>query len=303
MDSAAAGTTQNKLLKLTRKRLERFVTLLPKVLISDDPEAIHQLRVWSRRLQQALRVVLDKAKPQKGRKVRRTLRDVRRVLGPCRNLDVNIELIMERRKHASAALVQQSWDAIRNELEEKRAPLLERARRTVARYNVFDFIERAQALIDAADRDSDPIKKLNKATAQSMKAWDEAFALAYERRDETHLHKFRIAAKRLRYRAELLGDLGESQAKPLVQHLKELQTALGEWHDRCVLMHYVAEFIGQPNFLADHPDMGRALLAEIEKEKLRNEAAIDTILSHAPKVQKSWAGWKPGPDTPQSSGQ
>jgi CHAD domain-containing protein len=117
-DSGAVVSIQKKLLKLARKRLEKFVTLLPKVLVSDDPDAIHELRVWSRRLQQALRVMLAKPKPQKSRKVVRTLRQVRQVLGPCRNLDVNIALIIEKREHASAALIQQSWNAVQNELEE-----------------------------------------------------------------------------------------------------------------------------------------------------------------------------------------
>ena len=57
----------------------------------------------------------------------------------------------------------------------------------------------------------------------------------------------------------------------LVGALKELQTMMGDWHDRCVLLRHVAEFIARPNFLASHPDMSRALLAEIEKEKLRSD--------------------------------
>src|SRR6185436_10294228 len=53
----AAISNQKRLLKLARKRLQRFATLVPKVLLSDDPDTVHDLRVWSRRLQQALRVI------------------------------------------------------------------------------------------------------------------------------------------------------------------------------------------------------------------------------------------------------
>jgi len=42
---------KSQLVKLARKRLERFVTLYPKALVSDDPEIVHDLRVASRRLQ------------------------------------------------------------------------------------------------------------------------------------------------------------------------------------------------------------------------------------------------------------
>ena len=285
---------QKKLLKFARKRLERFVTLVPKVLVSDDPEVIHDLRVSSRRLQQALRVILPTPKPPKCKKVIRVLRQARQACGLCRNLDVNIGLIKEKRKHSGAGIVQRSWEAVQTELEERREALIGRARRDLAKYDVFAFIGRTTALIENADERIDPVEILDRATAGAMNAWEEAFTLAYEQRDEAQLHAFRIASKRLRYRAELLADLGQNQAEPLVTALKELQTVLGAWHDRRVLLQHVAEFIGQPNFLASHPDMGRALLAEIEKDKLRNEDTIDHLPQIAAKVRESWTIWKTG---------
>ncbi len=296
--AGAALATQKKLLRLTRKRLERFVTLLPKILISDDPDIIHDLRVWSRRLQQAIRVILPVPVPPKSKKVIRTLRQVRQSLGPCRNLDVNISLIADKRRHSGATLVRQSWEAVQNDLEEKRDALLERARSSIAKRNIFVFIERTKRLIDIAGRDVDShaaalLPKLEQAAVDAMRTCDQACALAYEQRDQTHLHQFRIAAKRLRYRTELLADLGHNRAKPLVEDLKELQTALGDWHDRCVLLQYVAEFIGRPDFLANHPDMGRALLAEMEKEKLRNQTTVEQLFEKAAKMRQSWAEWKP----------
>jgi CHAD domain-containing protein len=296
-DSIPATGSEKRLLKLARKRLERFVTLMPKILVSDDPEIIHDLRVWSRRLQQAIRVILPEPKPPKSKKVIRTLRQVRQTLGPCRNLDVNIALITEKRRHSGAAAVRQSWEAVQRDLEERRNPLLERARNDIAQKDIFAFIGRAKTLIDAAGNDNwsaaGPLQKLEAATAQAMKDCDEACALAYEQRDQTHLHQFRIAAKRLRYRVELLADLGQVKVKPLVEDLKELQNALGDWHDRCVLLQSIAEFIGRPDFLADHPDMGRALLAEMEKEKLRNETAIEQLFQKAATMRQAWAEWKP----------
>jgi len=289
--SGAALSKQKKLLTLARKRLQRFASLMPKLLVSDDPETVHDLRVWSRRLQQALRVIHPASKPLKSKKVARVLRQVRRALGPCRNLDVNLDLIKEKHQHASAAAVQRAWGSVRAKLEAKRSPLVERARREIARHDLFSFIARAQALIEATDRDTDPLESLEIAIAKSMKAWQGALASATEQRDETHLHRLRIAGKHLRYRVELLAELGDNETKPLVEALKELQNALGAWHDRCVLLRYVAEFIGRPKFLADHSDMARTLLAEMEKEKLRNTTAIDHLLTDAVKARHSWARW------------
>jgi CHAD domain-containing protein len=287
----------DKLFRLARKRLERFVTLVPKVLVSDEPEPIHDLRVWSRRLQQALQIALSRPKPPKSKKLLRMLRQVRQALGPCRNLDVNIELVEDRKAHAGATVVKRAWDAVQKDLKSKRPALLEPARRQIAQYDLYRLIRRVQDLIGAAERnDADPVGQLLERIAQAQRVWQDAFARAYERRDEARLHEFRIAAKRFRYRAEMLVDLGIGQTEPLVEELKELQDALGSLHDRFVLAAQVAEFIGRPPFLAEHPDIVRCLLAELEKDKLRNQNAVEEILRRAAKARDNWARWKPALD-------
>jgi CHAD domain-containing protein len=298
-DLAAAASTHKKLFKLARKRLERFVSLLPKMLVNDDPNTIHDLRVGSRRLQQAVRVVVPNPKSSKCKKTVRTLRRVRRAFGPCRNLDVNIALISEKRGQAATAIVRRSWEALQRDLEEKRDLLLESARREITGIDLFAFIERAQALFSSAKRDQngtpDTIAKLADATAEAMKACDDACVQAYEARDQYHLHRFRIAAKRVRYRVELLVDLGQAGTKPFLTALKELQTVLGDWHDRSVLLQSMAEFISKPDFLADHPDMSKALLAEMEKDKLCTEANLDQLFDKSAKMHKLWEEWKSEP--------
>jgi CHAD domain-containing protein len=292
-NSGVTVSNQKNLLALARKRLQRCATLMPKVLISDNPETVHDLRVCSRRLQQALRVLHPAAKPPKSKKVLRVLRRVRQALGPCRNLDVNLDLIKEKHQHASAAAVQRAWSTVQQELETSRAPLVERARREITRQDLFNLIARTKALIEAAASDTDPVERIDKSIAKSMKAWQEAFESATEKRDGIHLHRLRILGKQLRYRVELLAELGETKAKPLVDALKELQNALGEWHDRSVLIEYLGKFLVQGYFLVDHPDIGRALLTEMEKEKLRNQTTISQLLADAAKVAETWARWKP----------
>src|SRR5262245_58318083 len=98
MSEAELNTTEpapshQKLLGVTQKRLEKFVSLLAKVLVSDPPDTVHDTRVWSRRLQDTFRVLFPKPRTGKNRKLIRTLRQVRRTLGNCRNTDVTIGLI------------------------------------------------------------------------------------------------------------------------------------------------------------------------------------------------------------------
>ncbi|HEX2928666.1 MAG TPA: CHAD domain-containing protein [Candidatus Binatia bacterium] len=287
-ESTVGVSVQQKLLKQAHKRLERFVTLFSKALVNEEPDTIHDLRVWSRRLQQTLRFILGKPSPPKTRKLIRTLRQVRRTYGPCRNLDVNIDLIEEKYRAAGAAIVRQSWDMVRQNLETQRGEEISQARKKMARYDIVAFATRAQAVMESADLDAGGVERLEGIVRDALADWHEAYEVAHENRSVDHLHALRIAAKRLRYRAELLAEISGGAMKPAIKSLKEFQALLGDWHDRCVLLEHIADFISRPDFLVDHPDLGRTLLAEMEKEKLHNEAAVEEILSKAPQVRDCW---------------
>lgn len=62
-----------------------------------------------------------------------------------------------------------------------------------------------------------------------------ALAAGLDRRDGQSLHDFRIACKRLRYALERFGDLDPSFEES-VERFTALQDALGEAHDRDVLL-------------------------------------------------------------------
>ena len=181
---------------------------------------------------------------------------------------------------------------MQSELEAQRQALVERVRRDLAGRDHCKFITRVQSLIARAEGDFDPLEQITAAMTKSMDGWEESFAATREQPDAAALHALRIAGKKLRYRAELLAALGQPKVKPLVKTLKEIQTTLGDWHDRSVLLHQVAEFIGRPGFLAERPDIGRILLAEMEKERLRSDTEVASVLQQAAKVQESWLTWK-----------
>lgn len=293
MEPTEAGiAAQRKLLKLTRKRLERFVTFVPKFLVNDDPDTIHDLRVWSRRLQQTIRSISSQPKSRGNRKLIKILRRVRQALGSLRNLDVNTELVQHRLEKAQSPTLRDSWEALKNHLQANRGVLLAGARAEVAKYDFVAFIERAQKVLSRTDLEASPTPSLEKAVITSLTEWDEGYGLAMESRSVENLHGLRIATKRLRYRAELLADIGATSLKPMVKDLKEIQSILGDWHDRSVLLQAIAEFIAQPDFLAGHPEMGGALLGQMEQEKKDNDEALDDILNRIPKLRKRWEDWQ-----------
>ena len=76
---------------LVRQRLRALTSTLPAARVG-DVHAIHQARVATRRLREALPLV---ATGEKGRKLEREIRRLTRSLGPVRELDVAFEMLEE----------------------------------------------------------------------------------------------------------------------------------------------------------------------------------------------------------------
>ena len=282
--------SQKKIFELGQKRLEKFASLFARVLIRDDPESIHDARVASRRLQQILRVLFPKPAPKKCRRLVRTLRRARRALGDCRNFDVMRELIQERIDAASNPVVRDAWDQLKVHLQEKHKRELIRARGELSQCDIVDFVNRTQTLLGslASPEEIDPI--LTKSIARALEEWTEAVGGTKQSQAPEQIHALRIAVKRLRYRIELLAELGDSSAKVQVKTLRTLQDQLGRWHDHHVLMQLAGKFLGRSDFLFTHPDLSRALLVEMERERRRNDTAVGNILKSTEKIRDAWAG-------------
>lgn len=297
-----AAAVQKQLLELAEKRLEKFVSLLPRVLVSDRPDTIHDTRVYSRRLQQVIRVFFPQTGVGKARKLVRTLRKARRSLGACRNLDVTIELVQKRIHAAKDGAVRGAWREVRRYLEDKRTRELLRARREIEQHDVMPFIERARSLLQSGDREKHPEVLLKKSIEQGMTDWYDALDNAGQNQRQSSFHAFRIAGKRLRYRLELLAAVGDGSSRSKVKALKKLQDEIGQWHDRQVMLQFVADFIARPDFLADHPDLARALLTEMNSEHQRDDAAIASILKHAEQIRIAWKAAKVKRRAPKGNG-
>ena len=291
-ESVNATSATNKLSKVAHKRFERFATLYPKILVSDAPEAIHDLRVASRRLQQTLGLILAKPKSSTHRKLLRLLRKTRRAFGPCRNLDVSIALVGKRRDSSTAASMRRAWNALQQWLEQQRTEAITHGRGKLKRHNLINFISRVQARFEDI-RDQPQLTPLLQRAAGALTAWREALTAAKAEPQLERIHAFRVAGKRLRYRVESLVEIGDPSVKPLVQELKTLQNELGDWHDRQVLLQHIAAFVGRPGFLAEEPGMCRALLLEMEREKQRDKAAVNDVLVKAEKLADEWREIKP----------
>ena len=106
----------------------------------------------------------------------------------------------------------------------------------------------------------------------------------------------RISGKRLRYRFEVLAELGDGAAKSHVKSFKALQDELGRWHDRHVLLKLIKEINKKPEFLGDQPEIQQVLESDIENDRQNNDSAIDGILTAAESLQFELDHCKPTPE-------
>jgi CHAD domain-containing protein len=211
-----------------------------------DTEAIHQMRVQTRRLRAALALFSNVLRPGK-RAGRARLRWLARSLGRVRDLDVIAALLEERHlphlagveaarlEDLVAALKERRWRAqrrlktmlARGRYAKLKAALQERARHPRFRKGCGEDAMAARFLADRIHREARRVSAHRGVTERSPAAAD--------------LHALRINIKHLRYvldfHAETCG-LAFDEERKLT---RDLQDCLGEIHDNDVLLSWFTE--------------------------------------------------------------
>lgn len=241
MNTRAPRVTTVLLQRLSRA-LKRH---LPAAVAGDDL-AVHQARVTTRRLREAVPVLSTGLSGSKAGKARRKIRRITRALGCVRELDVTVQLLDElaRTPNVSRDAVEDVRARVVKERDAKRKAMIAR----LEEVNV-DKLERRLASVGAAleEATSEPWRK---ALAARLLVRSRRLTLAMNEAGNMYatdrLHAVRIAAKKLRYGLELAAGSGLPQAHPQVRIIKRAQDTLGKLHDLQVLQAHVAAVQAEP---------------------------------------------------------
>jgi CHAD domain-containing protein len=208
--------------------LKPFHTLTKATKVSRkqlDPERVHKLRTTTRRVEAILGAV-DIAEPRARKRLLRALKKIRRAAGTVRDMDVltgkaaDVSVAGERNcqvkllQHLGAER-QEKADALAHELK-----------------------NRGKEIRRALKRCGKEIEPLVAADAASRQRAEEAHASArvlelsaelrrFAKLGRSNLHEFRKTGKQLRYVLQMA--LVKDEA--LLEGLREMQDAIGEWHD------------------------------------------------------------------------
>lgn len=214
--------------RLIFRKIDRDLTRLSSDL---QPESVHSFRTTTRRLETLLeRLLPDHDRNQK--KLLKMLGRIRRRAGKVRDLDVQLAAL----RSLKVPLEPRRKTQLMQRLLELRALHERKLGKLLKKRQMRELRKRIKRSAQAVklDRSRDPLaiaREILSVTAVTGPVNDDL------------LHRYRIAVKRARYAAEFAPKSAE--AVQFITALKQLQDALGNWHDWLTLTQTAAEHLGE----------------------------------------------------------
>ena len=215
-----------------------FAAAARRVRERDDPEALHDLRVTSRRLSEALRLWGALLDPRHAKRVRRRLRRLRREAGPIREMEATLELVRTYEKTQGAA----ARDALGPYVRRLRRRI-KSGRRRMADLAAPKYVGRmletsARARLPLRSRSEklpDPFQDARRRAANARRTSIRLLEALGRSATEEAFHDARIAIKKDRYAEECWIEVEPSRDRVRATRLQALQRALGALRDHAVL--------------------------------------------------------------------
>jgi len=282
------------LVEIITSQLAVLHTHYRAVLDTEGVEAVHKMRVTTRRLQASLDLL---EREMRVRKLKRRLRGWRRKLSSVRNYDVFLELI-EKETVRRGRSRREQLELVKAILQERRLARSAKVKRFLQGINVDSIAIglglSAPAADQALDLDQSGDESVAEAaapkTAGDVLVIDERGVASYaaERLDQrfaefrtlaaqshptnnpAELHQLRIAAKRVRYLLEIVGEMGFGDASRALNWLRTLQDRIGDWHDLEALEEEIIAIVSSGTFMKDNLEESSQMLqaaAHLQKKK------------------------------------
>ena len=209
------------------KLFRKLARQLAKAASNAQPGNVHAFRTAARRVEAVLGA-LDPEPDKNQRRLLKQLTRLRRRAGKVRDMDVQIAALRSLRFSEHPG---QKTQLLRM-LAEMRARREKKLRKSLDDATVSEItkrLKRAEAGLTMPEAGFEGLtsRLVSRFAKDSGPITDEV------------LHQYRIAGKRIRYVAELAGE--STEARHIVAQLKQMQDALGEWHDWFSLTETVAQ--------------------------------------------------------------
>ena len=222
---------------LLRQRLVSLLNAMPAAQAGDEI-SVHQARVASRRLREALPVLGGRADEQALEQAQKRVRRITRALGPVRELDVTLLLLaeLEAKGTTPKRAIARVRKAVLEERQKRRTEMLD-----VITPMRLEKLRKRLVKVSSPESHVSPVPRNALAEAAAQSAFRaKTLKAAIDRAGGIYvadrLHRVRIEAKKLRYALEIQRQLSRSRAIAALTRLKTEQDLLGRIHDLEILI-------------------------------------------------------------------
>jgi len=261
---------------------DEFFRRLSKARKSFDVEDIHDLRVASRRLREAIALFSPCFPPDNFRRLEKQVKQVTRLLGTLRNTDEAILFLTSLTPEElgeGASAMPELMGTLATEREVARKKVKRRLKGFAPQPLQAEYEAARDCPVIFEESAHDPFMEIRDFARAGIEARAAAVAdLIPSAREETASaaqHQLRIAVKRERYRLEIVAPLLKKDYDELHGILKKYQEVLGKLHDMDVFVEMVQDRVeeGTPE---------QALLAAIAKRRKAHFDDLRDLLQKTP---------------------
>jgi len=233
------------------EQTQRLLDELPGVQLGRDIEAIHRMRVASRRLATGLDVFRPCLPKKKFKAWRDEIRKVTYALGNARNLDIQIEQLTDLYGDTLEATYKPGYNRLLLRLKQSRSKAQKKVNKTAFKLKESQSLEEMIVWFEKR-RQTEPFTEpyppaIQQKAYRSIAAALEDFLMHSDfiasDADSDKLHAMRIAGKRLRYTMEIFAPLYGGDLEPFIVAMKEIQDTLGAFHDADVWITWLPKFV------------------------------------------------------------
>ena len=258
----------------------------PGTRLGGEIEDLHEMRVSTRRLRAILRAARPMLVPGWPESLRTELAWLGELLGPARDLDVQVEYFREE----ATALESRDRKPLERFIAHLRTEREKRQQVLVTELKSPRYLELLSKLMQAAQ---DPAVVVSGATLHDIAA-DEFRKLRKAMRKlgkvptDADLHRVRIKTKRARYAAELAETCTGRPATRFIEQAKVFQDLLGVHQDAVFAEKHIREFSEQSTSVRAAFVAGRM----VERQRQRRESARATFRAQWKKLKKRGKAWR-----------
>lgn len=251
MPQQAADTVCVYGARIIKRHLESLNAQIEGVKAAEDIEAIHQMRVASRRMRSALAIFRACFRGPLFKSILKDVKAVTGSLGTARDLDVQLAFLAEQAIKFDTPKLLPGIKRLHLRLAQKRGAVQPDVKAAMKQFIDDDVIAKLTQWADPLLAETEAVYLYSPSLyllgfdhiSQRLNDLEAKEAVIRDPANVSELHAMRISAKRLRYTLEAFEDLYAGQLKPYLSAAKKIQEVLGEVHDLDVWIDMIPAFI------------------------------------------------------------